>query len=422
MADIAQFYTNDDPNSIHELLLGSLFLKDKGLEPQPFPSLKVMSKLYHKNADNASCIDALTDFTVGQPGEDGNNFKVVPVVDNPDMEQLEKYLLPLLAFPNPDQDINEIFKELFRDKYGAITGNFDLAISDFFELNGQRRIAGFRYIPSHTVYKTTGKLDSNGNIIPSTLWAARDGKEFKIFNDFTKPVEKEGAPSLYHSRIIYRHHNYQGVGTIMKAFDEVRSQNELNDSVFHYAKNGFKGQMIYQDESTDNSETTEKQLKRMFQTLVKKVKQFGIFRVKGKGTWTQIQQTFPAEVYSSVMKMSKDRIFRVHQIPPKLLGEAGGTGNFETLDDFRVYRLKKINSSRVSFERDIQRLLIHGGIFDWKIEFNTIDLTPVNQDARTLVDLSKALETSKGFGITDIENANTWRAVTDNMKLKTGEI
>lgn len=397
MADtIAQFYTNDDPDSsIHELLAGSFRLKELGLVPQPFPTLNVMSDLYHDNSDNAACINALTDFSVGVPGSDGNNFSVIPTVDNPDMFQLENHLLPLLAFPNPDQDANEIFKELFRDKYGSVTGNFDLVISDFVELNGQRRIAEIRYIPSHTVYKKE----------KGSLWAARDGKGFTFFNDFMKFKEKDDLDSLYHSRVIYRHHNYQGVATIMPAVTEVKSQNEILDSIFHYAKNGFKGQLIYQDESTDNSETTEKQLKAMFRKLVQKTKQFGIFRVKGKGTWKEISQTIQAEVYSTVMKMSKNRILRVHQMPGKLLGELGSTGGFETIDDTRIYFAKKVKPSVVSFQRDLQRLLIRGGITDWKIKFNAIDLTSKSQDSATISNLMNSMKTGIDAGIVTKERA-----------------
>ena len=103
----------------------------------------------------------------------------------------------------------------------------------------------------------------------------------------------------------------------------------------------------------------------MFRTLVKKAKQFGIFRVQGKGTWKEITQTIEAEVYSTVMKMSKNRILRVHQMPGKLLGELGSTGGFETIDDSRIYFAKKIAPSVVTFQRDLQKLFIRGGITDW---------------------------------------------------------
>ena len=63
----------------------------------------------------------------------------------------------------------------------------------------------------------------------------------------------------------------------------------------------------------------------------------------------------------------------------------GGSGNFQTLDDFRMYQMTVVDPARDKFEKDLQRLFKIGlGVTDWKIKYRKLDATPLSQDSITI--------------------------------------
>lgn len=387
--------------------------------PQPALGLLLMSNAYYNVSSNAACVDALTSLAVEQVGDDGNTFKIVPTVSNPDQNQLDR-LVRVLNFPDENQTISEIFTEAFRDLYGGITGNYAIIVNDrFVDGSGQNTIWGLRHIPSHLIYKASDKKG----------WYAKIGTKQVYFNKFGVPKDDENALTLFYRRIPYRGHSFQGVPPIFKTFDSATVQDAIVTTTRHYFKNGMQSHLVYQENeeegTSDNSDVNQETIQSFFEkTLFGEERQFGVLYMHGAGKWDNLSQKLEGDTFDKIIRNTSQQIYDVHQCPVNLIGRliSGGSG-FSELDSFRLYNRKKILPSKAAFSRDLQMLFGRGmGIFDWKIEFNSIDLTPASQDARTLIDLASALKSGIEAGFVDKENAKDIfsKTITD-LKVIGGE-
>lgn len=379
--------------------------------PQPGLGLKMMSEAYYNISANASCVDALTSFCVEQV-EDGNTFKIVPTVDNPDQNQFDR-LVRLLTFPGK-QSIQEVFTEGFRDLYGGITGNLAFVINDILpDGDGRKTIWSIRHVPSHLIYKAKDKRG----------WYLKKDKHQHYFNRFGEVKDDENAMTLFYLRVPFRGHDFQGLPNIWKTFDSAQIQDSIASLTRNYFKNGMISTLVYQetDSADDNIEVNQETIRNFFQkSLFGENQQHGLMYMFGDGKFQNLTQKLEADIFDKIIKTTSDQILDIHQMPPRLLGRlASGGGGFETIDDFRIYNFKKIQPSRNNFERDLQMLFGVGmQIWDWRISFNKIDVSPAVSDAKVILDLTSAMTTAISTGLLNKEEAKElYKKTIDGLQL-----